>query len=60
MRSFVEYSKVPDKYRLSFAVGEIVRNDVWAENETKGRRVVFEFQLRPIDHSPPNGGRPTH
>ena len=51
---------MPDKYRLSFAVGEIVRNDVWAENETKGRRVVFEFQLRPIDHSPPNGGRPTH
>ena len=35
MRSFVEYSKVPDKYRLSFVVGEIVRNDVWAENETK-------------------------
>ena len=35
MRSFVEYSKVPDKYRLSFVVGEIVRNDVWVENETK-------------------------
>jgi len=35
MRSFVEYSKVPDKYRLSFIVGKIVRNDVRAENETK-------------------------
>jgi hypothetical protein len=35
MHSFVDYSKVPDEYRLSFVVGEIVRNDVFAENETK-------------------------
>lgn len=26
---------MPDEFRLSFVVGEIVRNDVYAENETK-------------------------
>jgi len=35
MQSFTDYSKVPDEFRLSFVVGEIVRNDVYAENETK-------------------------
>jgi hypothetical protein len=35
MRSFTDYSRVPDEFRLSFVVGEIVRNDVYAENETK-------------------------
>lgn len=30
-----DWSKVPDEYRLSFVVGEIVRNDVYAENGTK-------------------------
>jgi hypothetical protein len=35
MQSFIDYSKVPGEFRLSFVVGEIVRNDVYAENETK-------------------------
>jgi len=33
MQSLTDYSKVLDEFRLSFAVGEIVRNDVYAENE---------------------------
>jgi len=35
MKSFTDWATVPDEYRLSFVVGEIVRNDVYAENETK-------------------------
>jgi len=35
MKSYPDWATVPDEYRLSFVVGEIVRNDVYAENETK-------------------------
>lgn len=35
MKPLTDWSSVPDQYRLSFVVGEIVRNDVYAENETK-------------------------
>ena len=35
MKPLTDWAGVPDQYRLSFVVGEIVRNDVYAENEAK-------------------------
>ena len=48
MLSYPDWSLVPDEYRLSFVVGEIVRNDVYAERETKA-----------LFNAPRSGGLPS-
>jgi len=53
MRAYPDWSTIPDEYRLSFVVGEIVRNDVYAENETKVLFGILRANGLPCDEDMP-------